>query len=203
MRPSYLIPAKQHRTEITVLKSRFLTTINCAATVEEARKFITLIRSEMPDANHHVYAFRVGYGNTVTEGMSDNGEPKGTAGPPTLSVVKGSNLGDVVLVTTRYFGGTKLGKGGLVRAYTESAQEALSTLSTEIKSYKQVIGIDMPYHLYEIVKRLVSEYNSSIQDEIFAEDITLIIELLEQDVVGFNDKLREKTSGQLSIVLLS
>lgn len=203
MIPSYCIPMKRHSVEMTVLKSRFLTTINSATTVEEARRFISIIRSEMPSANHHVYAFRIGYGNTVIEGMSDNGEPTGTAGPPTLSVVRGSDLGDIVLVTTRYFGGTKLGKGGLVRAYTESAQEALKTLPTEIKSHKTTIGIDTPYHLYESVKRLIAEYNGNIQEEIFAGDITLIIELLAQDIEAFNNKLREKTSGQLSIVILS
>ena len=199
---SYQIPAKQHSTEINILKSRFITSIACVATVEEARGFISLIKSDMPDANHHVYAFRVGYGNTVVEGMSDDGEPTGTAGPPSLAVVRGSDLGDIVVVTTRYFGGTKLGKGGLVRAYTESVQEALRTLETEIKAQKQIIGIDMPYHLYEGVKRLVSEHNGIIQDETFAVDVTLIVELLAQDVDAFSIDLNETTSGQLTLVVL-
>ena len=119
-------------------------------------------------------------------------------------VLRGSDLGDAVIVTTRYFGGTKLGTGGLVRAYTQSAQEALFTLETELKVDKQIIGIeDMPYHLYEGVKRLIAEYDSKIQDETFAGNITLIIELLAQDVDEFSEKLRENTSGQLTIVLVS
>ena len=126
MSESYLIPAERFRTEIVIRKSRFLTTVQHANTVAEARESHRgLWQRNVRMANHHVYAFRVGYGNSVTEGMSDDGEPTGTAGPPTFAVVRGSNIGDLVLVTTRFFGGTKLGTGGLVRAYTESAQEAL------------------------------------------------------------------------------
>ncbi|MEL6310076.1 MAG: YigZ family protein, partial [Chloroflexota bacterium] len=133
---TYNRPAERTRIEITVINSRFITTIERADTVEDARAFINEIRAEMPDANHHVYAFRIGYGNSITEGMSDDGEPSGTSGPPSLAVIKGTEIGDVVLVTTRYFGGTKLGTGGLVRAYTESAQTAFAQLKTERKAPK-------------------------------------------------------------------
>ena len=85
MSPSYRIPVKQHRTEIVVLKSRFVTTVGNVTSVEEARGFITTIKTEMPDANHYVYAFCIGYGNSVIEGMSDDGEPSGTAGAPSLA----------------------------------------------------------------------------------------------------------------------
>jgi len=199
----YSIPSEIHRTEVSILKSRFLTTVNYADTVEEARYFIQSIKNEMPDANHHVYAFRVGYDNSVIEGMSDDGEPNGTSGPPTLAVLRGSDLGDIVLVTTRYFGGTKLGTGGLVRAYTQSAQEALSTLKTEIKAEKKIVGIDIPYHLYNIVKRLIASYNGVIQDEIFAGEITLIIEFLESVLEEFDKTLQEQTSGQVSVIPLA
>ncbi len=121
----YPIPAKTVRVETRVVNSRFIATIGQAQTVEEARAFIDALRQEFADATHNVYAFRVGYGASVTEGMSDDGEPSGTAGRPALAVLRGADLGDVVLVITRYFGGTKLGTGGLVRAYTHSAQEAL------------------------------------------------------------------------------
>jgi putative IMPACT (imprinted ancient) family translation regulator len=79
----------------------------------------------MPNASHHVYAFRVGHGNSIIEGMSDDGEPTGTAGPPVLAVLRGTQIGDIIVIVTRYFGGTKLGTGGLVRAYPEAAQIAL------------------------------------------------------------------------------
>jgi uncharacterized YigZ family protein len=203
MNSPYRIPLKQHSTGINILKSRFLTTVTHTTTVEQAREFIASLKSELPGANHYVYAFRIGHGNSVIEGMSDDGEPTGTAGPPTLSVVRGSDLGDITLVTLRYFGGTKLGKGGLVRAYTESAQEALATLETEFKTEKQIIKINMPYHLYEIVKKLVSEYKGNIKDENFMENVTLTIELLAQDIDGFNYKLQENTSGQLELNIVT
>ena len=130
----YPIPKQQARTEIRVSNSRFIATIAPAATSQAAQEFIRSIRAEMPDATHHVYAFRVGYGSSIREGMSDDGEPSGTSGPPALAVLRGTDIGDVVLVITRYFGGTKLGTGGLVSAYTAAAKAAIAILETEEKS---------------------------------------------------------------------
>src|SRR5688572_19497440 len=118
MATRYPIPAETTRVEIRVVNSRFIATIAEARTAEDAHAFIAAIRAEFANASHNVYAFRAGYGASVIEGMSDDGEPSGTAGRPALSVLRGADLGDVVLVITRYFGGTKLGTGGLVRAYT-------------------------------------------------------------------------------------
>ncbi|MDQ7034750.1 MAG: YigZ family protein, partial [Anaerolineae bacterium] len=182
MSDKYKRPIGQHQSEIVVINSRFITTVNRADTPELARKFVQAIRSEMPNASHHVYAFRAGYGNSVTEGMSDDGEPSGTAGPPTLSILRGSDIGDIVLVTTRYFGGTKLGTGGLVRAYTESAKTALASLETEIKAAKVQLGMDVAYTHYEPVKHLISNFDAAIDDEIFAGDVSLIVTFLEEDV---------------------
>ena len=124
----YPIPAETTRIQLRIVNSRFIATITEASTVKAARDFLNEMCREFSDASHNVYAYRVGYGTSVTEGMSDDGEPSGTAGRPTLAVLRGADLGDVALVTTRYFGGTKLGTGGLVRAYTQSAQEALAAL---------------------------------------------------------------------------
>jgi uncharacterized YigZ family protein len=123
----YPIPGETTRVEILVVNSRFIATIAEARTVEEARGFIDRMRHEFHDATHNVYAFRAGYGGSVTEGMSDDGEPPGTAGRPALAVLRGADLGDVALVITRYFGGTKLERG-LVRAAQEAAQAALEAL---------------------------------------------------------------------------
>ncbi len=130
----YRIPKQGlHRISITVENSQFIASILNASSVENAKTALAQIRSEMPDASHHVYAFRVGYGNSVIEGMSDDGEPSGTAGPPVLTTLRGADIGDILVVVTRYFGGTKLGTGGLVRAYTDATRTALKTLSTEEK----------------------------------------------------------------------
>ncbi len=197
---SYIIPAERVQTEIIIKKSRFITTAQLATSVPEARGVIAGARAEMPDANHHVYAFRVGFGKTVTEGMSDDGEPKGTSGPPTLAVLRGSGIGDIALVTTRYFGGTKLGTGGLVRAYTESAQEALSMLKTELKVEKRLLGLELPYSLYNIVKRLIATHRGEIQEEEFAAQVMVIVRFTVDDLAAFSVDLQERTSAQVSLV---
>lgn len=200
---SYQRPLGEHRIEIIVVNSRFVTSISKATNADEARAFIARIRGEMPTANHHVYAFRAGYGNSVTEGMSDDGEPSGTSGPPTLSVLRGADIGDIVLVTTRFFGGTKLGTGGLVRAYTQAAQTALERLPIELKQAKEQLGIDVPYALYERVKRLLESHNARIDDEIFAGDVSIIATLLQADSPAFQGELQELSAGRIEPVLMA
>lgn len=203
MSAAYLIPAETVRTELIIRKSRFVTTAQMAGAVADARAGLAALRSEMPKANHHVYAFRVGFGNSVTEGMSDDGEPSGTAGPPTLAVLRGAGIGDILLVTARFFGGAKLGTGGLVRAYTESAQEALRALKTELKVEKATIGLEMPYSLYQIVKRLIAAHNGTIEDEVFDEQILVIARFVLADLERFSVAVRERTAGSVSPVALS
>ncbi len=203
MTDGYLVPAETVRTELIIKKSRFLTTIQRATAVSAARESIAALRAAMPDANHHVYAFRVGFGKSVTEGMSDDGEPKGTAGPPTLAVVRGSDVGDILLVTARYFGGTKLGTGGLVRAYAESAQEALRELRTELKVERQLVGIELPYSFYDIVKLMIERHNGTIEDETFEVQVLVIARFIVPDLQRFSTELRERTAGKVSPVILS
>lgn len=200
MTDSYLVPAQTSRTEIEVVNSRFITTIGRVETVAEAKAFCASIRAEMPDASHHVYAFRVGFGNSVIEGMSDDGEPSGTAGPPVLAVLRGTQIGDVIVVVTRYFGGTKLGTGGLVRAYSDAARAGLTALLTEEKIEKRLLGIDVPYSLYEIIKRLIAHHNGVITDETFAGEVTLLAQFPLSAVPAFKEALREATAGSITPV---
>ncbi len=199
---AYAIPAHEHRTEIVVVNSRFITTIERADSVEAARAFIARQRAAMPDASHHVYAYRVGGGSSVIEGMSDDGEPSGTSGPPTLAVVRGSGLGDLVLVTTRYFGGTKLGTGGLVRAYTEAAQTALATLPTILKVPKVLLGVELPYTYYESAKRVIAQHNGVIESEEFSERVLIYVLLLQADQDMFAAQIVTLTAGQVTPIVL-
>ncbi|MCY3573573.1 MAG: YigZ family protein [Chloroflexi bacterium] len=202
MPEAYRIPAHCLRSELVIRKSRFVTTVAPAATVARAREFLASVRAEMPAANHHVYGFRVGFGKTVTEGMSDDGEPTGTAGPPTLAVLRGSGIGDIALVTTRFFGGAKLGTGGLVRAYTESAQQALAQLTTELKVERRTVGIELPYSLYNIVKRMIAAHGGSLEDEVFDEQVLLVARFVREDLQRFTVELRERTAGRIAPVKL-
>ncbi|MCZ7538723.1 MAG: YigZ family protein [Anaerolineae bacterium] len=198
----YPIPARTTRVETVVVNSRFIATIGRADTVAEARQFIQAIRDEMPDATHHVYAFKVGYGGSVTEGMSDDGEPSGTAGPPVLTILRGADFGDVVIVVTRYFGGIKLGTGGLVRAYGGAAKEAIAALPVELKIEKQPIGIAVPYSLYERLKLLLAEHQALITDEEFAAEVTVYAALPVDQVASLEAAITHLTAGQVALVRL-
>jgi uncharacterized YigZ family protein len=198
----YLIPSGFHRTFTEVARSRFIASVECVQTAEEAKAFIAKIRAEMPDATHHVYAFRAGFGSSVIEGMSDDGEPSGTSGPPILAVLRGSGIGDIALVVTRYFGGTKLGTGGLVRAYSEAAHVAINSLNTALKIEKQLLGIEASYSLFEQIKLLIAAHNGEIEDESFAGDVTLMVRFAVVDVEAFTDELRDLSAGRITPIVL-
>lgn len=198
----YPIPAKTIRIENRVVNSRFIASIGPAQTVEAAKAFIAAVRQEMSDATHHVYAYRVGYGSSVTEGMTDDGEPSGTAGPPVLAVLRGADLGDVVIVVTRYFGGTKLGTGGLVRAYGDAARAALAALPLDRRIDKSTVGIEIDYPLYERLERLLPEYEAVIDDREFAAGVTLYVTLPTDRLDALTQAILDLTAGRVRPTLL-
>lgn len=200
--PGYRIPAATVRTEITVVNSRFVTTVARADSVDDAKGILASVHAEMPDANHHVYAFRVGYGNSVIDGMSDDGEPSGTSGPPVLAVLRGADIGDILVIVTRFFGGTKLGKGGLVRAYSDAARAGLALLQTEWKIKRRLIGLDLPYPLYELVKRLIEAHEGVIEDETFGADVTVMARFPLHRIADFAMAVRDASAGRVEPVEL-
>lgn len=198
----YDIPAETTRIENLVVNSRFIATCGLATSVEEAKAFIANIRQEMPDATHHVYAFKVGYGGSIVEGMSDDGEPTGTSGPPVLAVLRGADIGDTVIVVTRYFGGTKLGTGGLVRAYGDAARDVLAVLPRDRHIQKTTIGLEIPYTYFEQVQRLLGPHDAIILEQDFGATVVLFVELPETNLPGLTTELSELTAGQISPMLL-
>jgi uncharacterized YigZ family protein len=202
MAERYLIPAKEARIEIKVKNSRFVATAAPVFNVNEAKAFVTRIKAEFADASHNVPAYQVGFGSSVTAHCNDNGEPSGTAGRPALAVLQGSGLGDVAVVVTRYFGGTKLGTGGLVRAYGDAVREVLAILPRAEKVPTHTIMMAFPYNLYERVKLLTEEWNGQILDEEFAADITLTAQFTIKQFPGFQDALRELTHGTLEAEII-
>jgi uncharacterized YigZ family protein len=197
--PRYPIPAQTTRIEIRVVNSRFIATIGEARDAAAARAFVERVREEFADATHNVYAFRAGYGASVTEGMSDDGEPPGTAGRPALAVLRGADLGDVALVITRYFGGTKLGTGGLVRAYTQAAQEALAALPRAERVSRRRGSLSVPYSFYERTRNLLAEHGGELADEQFAAEVTLTFSLPEDAAAPLEAALAALSSGGLRI----
>jgi uncharacterized YigZ family protein len=196
----YPIPLSETRVEIRVSNSRFIATAMHTPTVDDAKAAIARVRAEFADATHNVFAYVVGYGATTTLGMSDDGEPAGTAGRPALAVVRGSGLGDVAVVVTRYFGGTLLGTGGLVRAYGDAVRAVLEVLPRTERVARRSLLVSIPYSLYEQTKRLVEAHNGKIDEEDFATDVTLNIVFAIDDLQPFYDALVELSAGQAIIV---
>lgn len=172
---AYLIPAAPAEATTTAGNSTFIALACPAATVEAARAAVAEARRRFPDAAHHCYAFAVGHGASVTHGSSDDGEPSGTAGRPILAVVAGSGLGDVCVVVVRYFGGTKLGTGGLVRAYTDAAKAALAVCPRTQKVIRVRLAARAPYALYDVARRAATLAGGEVGDGDFAADVGLVV----------------------------
>jgi uncharacterized YigZ family protein len=199
---SYPIPAQEERAEISVLNSRFIASIAPAFRVEEARAFIARIRNEFSDASHHVPAFLIGFGASVISHCHDDGEPSGSAGRPTLAVLSGSGLGDVVVVVTRYFGGTKLGIGGLVRAYSDSVREVLQILPRAQRIPTHTVMLALPYSWFEQTRLLISSHGGQVLDEEFTSDVTISARFSVDQFPKFQHALLELSHGQLQAEII-
>jgi uncharacterized YigZ family protein len=198
----YPIPAEEASAEIMVMNSRFIATAAPVFSVEEARAFISRIRARYSDASHNVPAFLIGYGASVTAHCTDDGEPAGTAGRPALAVLQGSGLGDVVVVITRYFGGTKLGTGGLVHAYGEAVKAVLAVLPRAEKIPTHTVMLACEYTYYERIRILVQEYHGQLLDEDFGADVTLTARFATWLLDPFQSALRELTRGALQAEII-
>lgn len=194
---TYFIPLHETRREHVVVNSRFIATLAPVFSVDEARVFISRIKKEFADASHNVPAYIIGGGNTVTEYFSDAGEPSGTAGRPVLAVLRGSGLGDVAVVVTRYFGGTLLGTGGLVKAYTESAQMVVNAVLRGRRIPVYLAMVVIPYSFLERVRLLITRQHGEILDEEFAGDITMTMQFPVDTFEAFQTELRQLSAGNL------
>ena len=197
----YPIPASQVRIEETILRSRFITTLAPAPTVDAARAFVTALRAEFADATHNCWAYVVGApGSTAQIGMSDDGEPAGTAGKPMLNVLLGSGVGDVAAVVTRYFGGAKLGTGGLVRAYSGGVKAALLQLLVIEKVERVLLQVILPYRLYQPVERLLPAFEAEVIESQFAAEVTLRVRLPVEHANDWRGALRELSADVIQVV---
>ena len=190
----YPIPAAETRVEIKVLNSRFIATAAPVFSVDEAKAFVARIRAEFSDATHNVPAFLVGHGSSVVAHTGDDGEPSGTAGRPALAVLRGSGLGDVAVVVTRYFGGTKLGTGGLVRAYGDAVRAVLEVLPRAQKVPTHTLLIATPYPLFERVRLAVEAHGGQVLDEEFAAEVTITARFPVERVPAFQAAVQELAS---------
>ncbi len=199
MSDRYPIPAERVRIGEEIKKSRFVTTLGPAATVEEAQSFVEQVRAEFPDAGHNCYAFLVGAPATTTSvGMSDDGEPHNSAGRPMLTVLTHCGLGDVAAVVTRYWGGTKLGKGGLVRAYSGGVQKAIEACRVGERVEWVKLGIAFDYAAVTGFKRMAPDFEAEILTEEFNDKTLFKIRLPAERLADIQTAVTELTNGRVS-----
>lgn len=170
----YPVPAGIHRAERVVERSRFIATVGHAASPEAARLFVSGVTAEFPDASHNCWAYVAGPpGDTARIGMSDAGEPRGTAGRPMLNALLGSGVGDVAAVVTRYFGGLKLGTGGLARAYAASVMDALASLPTVEHVERVELRLEAAYAGLRELERLLDDVGASVVKQTYGAGVLL------------------------------
>ncbi|MFL0797867.1 MAG: YigZ family protein [Cellvibrionaceae bacterium] len=160
---NYAIPAKSLETEYEIKKSRFIARVAYASDRASAMALLTQAKADYPDARHHCWAYLLGNPQSASSAaMSDDGEPSGTAGKPILNVLQHKNVGDVMLIVIRYFGGIKLGAGGLVRAYSTAAQQAMEQLEIQ----EQVCTVDLLVFLEFSQEQLLRHWLSTHQGQV-------------------------------------
>lgn len=192
----YAIPATEHRVEQSIQRSRFIATVGEAASGEAAAAFVRRVSAELADATHNCWAYVVGRpGSTDRVGMSDDGEPHGTAGRPMLNVLLHSGVGDVAAVVTRYYGGTKLGTGGLVRAYAGTVQLALESLRLAERVELVEVVVVVAYAYVSALKAMLADFEAEALSEAYAADVTVRLRMPVSCLEPFRAALADATRG--------
>ena len=195
-----LAPDEIHREEDVVRRSRFIVSIARVSSTEEAKAFIERIRAEHPTATHNCWAFNAGAPeDTAQVGASDDGEPQGTAGRPMLTVLLHSGVGEIAAVVTRYFGGTLLGTGGLVRAYQGLVKQGLDSLPVVLREDMQRFVVSIEPHQVSDFQHFLAEAKGRVLTSDFRFDATFEVEVPKPQAQIFADRMMEVTAGEALI----
>ncbi len=186
---SYPAPAGESRAEIREKGSRFLAVIGPAADEAAAKAVLSSLQREFADATHHCWAWRLG--SPPRERSSDAGEPAGTAGVPILQVLRGAGLSDALAVVVRWFGGVKLGKGGLARAYAAAAREALQGLPVAVRVPRARLAVEVPYEKVGAVKRLLRPPEIELESEEYGAAARLVLAVHEERLAALREALAD------------
>lgn len=193
----YPVPARRHRVEESIRRSRFITSVARASSGDAAHAFIDTVRAEYDDATHNCWAFVAGApGTTADVGLSDDGEPHGTAGRPMLEALLHSGVGEIVAVVTRYYGGVKLGKGGLQRAYSSGVRRALESMPRAVRVSRVPLAVEIEYPALDALRRLADELDATVADEEYGAHVRLTVAVPEGSLDRFRDAVAEITAGQ-------
>lgn len=184
--------------EIVLSKSRFIAYVNRAESEEEAIEFINSIKKKHPNATHNCSCYMVGEHDQIQK-ANDDGEPSGTAGVPMLEVLKKQGLKDTVVVVTRYFGGIKLGGGGLIRAYGKATTEGIDAAQVVERKLHHVMKISIDYTWLGKVENEIRNSHYNLSDIQYADFVHLLVDVLQKDEETFTNWIIEITNGQSSI----
>lgn len=195
---SYRTAAGPGTAEYEDRHSRFIGHVRPVCSEAEARAFIEEIRREHADAAHNVFAYLLREGSVLR--WSDDGEPGGTSGQPTLSVLQGAGLTDVCCVTTRYFGGVLLGSGGLVRAYSNAARLALTAAGIARMTLWRKGAFACSYARYDRLRRFLEDRGARIENAAFGAEVELVFSAPEAQFEGVAEALRDATAGAAEVI---
>ncbi|KEK14699.1 YigZ family protein [Limosilactobacillus reuteri] len=198
MTEPYLTIAKNTTYEQTIKKSRFICSIARVSSEEEAQQFITSIQAANKKATHNCFAYMIG-DNDQIQRESDNGEPSGTAGIPILESLKLAKIHNVVAVVTRYFGGIKLGAGGLIRAYSNTTTEAIHQAGLVQRIKQAILKITVTYALHDPLLYYLKENNLEVAGEEYGVNVETSIYVNETDLEDVKEKLINRFNDQLQI----
>lgn len=196
---TYTTVDRQATAEITEKKSRFICNIKHTESEDDAVEFIKQIKKKHYDARHNVYAYIIGDGSVKK--CSDDGEPSKTAGVPIMQMLENEGITDVVCVVTRYFGGTLLGTGGLIRAYTSSAKEGLSAAGVKKLQLCNVYVITVPYGKLSTAEYIISGSGAVVDDKVFSADVALSVHIISEEADRFVSDITEKLGNDVKIEL--
>lgn len=192
----YLTPTGYGEAEYTEKRSRFIGRVWRTESEGEATALIAEMRERHWDATHNVYAYIIREGGIMR--YSDDGEPHGTSGMPTLSVFKNEGISDFCCVITRYFGGQLLGAGGLVRAYSHTAKLALESAGISVMRLWQSLTVSLPYGLFERIKTEISHFEGIIESTDYGAEVTMKALFPETKTVDFRARLTDITAGAVT-----
>lgn len=200
----YLIPAASVSISEEIKKSRFITLLAHTCGVNEAKDFVQQIKQQHPTARHHCWAFVAGKPTDSQQlGFSDDGEPSGTAGKPILAQLMGSGVGEITAVVVRYYGGIKLGTGGLVRAYGSGVQQALKQIEVKYKVPQVEYTLQCDYAQLAMVETFLQQVEGQTLQSEYAELVTLHLSLPATQARQVRDKLRDISRGALQLTPIS
>ncbi len=196
----YLIPKSPLIFEEEIKKSLFITYLAHTSSIEEAKAFVDQIKSRHSDARHNCWAYVAGRPeDSMKWGFSDDGEPSGTAGKPMLAQLAGSDVGEITAVVTRYFGGIKLGTGGLVKAYGGGVQQALKQLETIEKKITSQLVITLEYSFLPTLQSIMAQYDVKEVESEYSENVMLVVELEVNHIDSFTQTIINRSGAKVMV----